>query len=94
MRRFGYLRFFSEYSRLFAIALVELSVIGSLGLAPALAEERKDDSVQEGANSIENGFGELLEGMGQEIGKIIGSEGEPEKKKDKQESKPAGKEPK
>ena len=67
---------------------------GCLGFGSAVAEERKGDSVQEGAKSIENGFGELLKGMGQEVGKIIGSKDEPEKKQEKQESKPAGKESK
>ena len=89
MTKLKYLRSVRRVSAMFLAGL--LLIGGSFGFKPALAEERKGDSVQEGAKSIENGFGELLKGMGQEVGKIIGSKDEPEKKQEKQESKPAGK---
>jgi hypothetical protein len=71
-----------------------LLVAGCLGFGPVLAEgESKSDSVQDSAKTIEKGFGELLKGMGREIGKIIGSEGAA-KKEEKRKAKPAEKESK
>ena len=44
------------------------------GSVPALAENSSDTQLDESAKAVSNNFGELLEGMGQELKKVIGSD--------------------
>jgi hypothetical protein len=55
-----------------AAAMLLVVVFGS---EPALAEKSSDTNLDENAAKVGNNFGELLKGMGQELKKVIGSEG-------------------
>lgn len=73
--------------RAFRIA-ISLSALLAITSAPVMAEGN-DKSVEEGAKTLEKGFGNLLKGMGQEIGKVIDPKDEPKKEPDKKETKQA-----
>ena len=44
------------------------------GSAPAVAEDNSNTKLDESAEAVSNNFGELLEGMGQQLKKVIGSD--------------------
>ena len=60
-------------------------VVLSLGIAPAVAQNKTEDS----AKKTGDGVGGLLQGMGQELGKIGGSASKDTKKAKKADDKPA-----
>lgn len=51
-----------------------------LGIGSALAEKNGDTRLNDSAKEVGNNFGQLLKGMGQEVGKVIGTD---DKKADK-----------
>jgi hypothetical protein len=49
-------------------------LVAVCGAGAALAETDEDTGFDDSAKAVSNNFGELLEGMGQELKKVIGSD--------------------
>jgi hypothetical protein len=79
---------FNGVRRLRALGLAGLLlvVLGG-GTGTALAETKGDTKLDDTAKEVGNNFGELLEGMGQELKKVIGSDNEADSKKVEKEKK-------
>ncbi len=81
-------KYFSGARRLRAFGIAGLLVaVCGLGSAPALAEKNGDTKLDDSAKEVGNNFGQLLKGMGQEVGKVIGTEGKSDKDKADQDKK-------
>ena len=57
--------------------------------AQSVWAEDSGKAIEDGAKATEKGFGNLLKGMGQEIGKVIEPTDEAKKNSDKKDAKPA-----
>ena len=55
--------------------------------APTVMAEDSGKAVEDGAKATEKGFGNLLKGMGQEVGKVIEPTDDAKKKSDKKDAK-------
>ena len=73
--------------RAFGIAGLLVAVCG-FGSSAALAEKNGDTKLDDSAKEVGNNFGQLLKGMGQEVGKVIGTEGKAADKDKKKDAKP------
>jgi hypothetical protein len=73
---------FNGARRLRALGMAGLLVVvlGG-GMSTALAETKGDTKLDDSAKEVGNNFGELLEGMGQELKKVIGSDDGADSKK-------------
>jgi len=65
-----------------------LAILIGIGAQTVLAED-SGKAVEDGAKATEKGFGNLLKGMGQEVGKAMDSKDSKKNEKDKKTSKPA-----
>ena len=72
--------------RTLGIAGLLLVMLGG-GTDTALAETKGDTKLDDTAKEVGNNFGELLEGMGQELKKVIGSDNGVDSKTVEQEKK-------
>ncbi|MHB8728691.1 MAG: hypothetical protein ACYC9K_06585 [Sulfuricaulis sp.] len=64
-----------------------LVVVCGFGLGTALADKDGDTKLNDSAKEVGNNFGQLLKGMGQEVGKVIGSDEKAAKKDEPKEKK-------
>lgn len=74
--------------RALGMASVLVALCG-FGLGTALADKDGDTKLNDSAKEVGNNFGKLLKGMGQEVGKIIGTDDKAAKKDESKEKKHA-----
>jgi hypothetical protein len=81
---------FSGARGLRALAIASLFIaVSSLGIGSALAEKKGNTELDDSAKAVGNNFGDMLKGMGQEVGKVIGSENKSAEKEKTKEKKKA-----